>query len=59
MQVACAGRGVPFVAGTHEVSRMAADTDSMVAADGLHPSGAQYARWVDLISPVVEELLAG
>jgi lysophospholipase L1-like esterase len=28
-----------------------------VANDGLHPSGAQYALWVDAIQPVVEELL--
>ena len=31
---------------------------TLVATDGLHPSGAQYSRWVDLIAPVVEELLA-
>ena len=59
MRAACTERSVPFVAGTHDVSRAAAGTDSMIAADGLHPSGAQYARWVDLISPVVERLLAG
>jgi len=28
-----------------------------VADDGLHPSGKQYALWVDRIAPVVEELL--
>ena len=31
---------------------------SLVAADGLHPSGAQYALWVERIRPVVEGLLA-
>jgi lysophospholipase L1-like esterase len=30
-----------------------------VSGDGLHPSGAQYALWVDAIQPVVEGLLAG
>jgi lysophospholipase L1-like esterase len=29
----------------------------LVADDGLHPSGAQYARWVDRIAPVVEALI--
>jgi lysophospholipase L1-like esterase len=28
-----------------------------VARDGLHPSGAQYARWVERIAPVVKRLL--
>jgi lysophospholipase L1-like esterase len=30
-----------------------------VADDGLHPSGAQYALWVERIAPVVAALLAG
>jgi lysophospholipase L1-like esterase len=30
----------------------------LVARDGLHPSGAQYARWVDLIVPDVLDALA-
>jgi lysophospholipase L1-like esterase len=29
----------------------------LVADDGLHPSGIQYARWVDLVGPVAENLL--
>jgi lysophospholipase L1-like esterase len=29
----------------------------LVAADGLHPSGAQYALWTDAIEPVVTRLL--
>ena len=50
-------RGIAFV----DISSVAdtADRDSsLVAYDGLHPSGKQYGRWVDLIAPVVEELLA-
>ena len=31
---------------------------ALVASDGLHPSGSQYARWVERIRPVVEALLA-
>lgn len=30
---------------------------ALVAADGLHPSGAQYAAWVELIAPVVAAAL--
>ena len=30
----------------------------MLAGDGLHPSGAQYALWVDRIARVVAGLLA-
>jgi lysophospholipase L1-like esterase len=29
-----------------------------VADDGLHPSGAQYALWVERIGPVVARLIA-
>jgi lysophospholipase L1-like esterase len=52
-----AERGVSFVDVT-DLSRLAADDASLVAMDGLHPSGTQYARWVDRILPVVEERLA-
>ncbi|HEY7589658.1 MAG TPA: SGNH/GDSL hydrolase family protein [Candidatus Limnocylindrales bacterium] len=40
-----------------ELSGRAAIDRSLVAGDGLHPSGAQYALWVDRIAPVVDELL--
>jgi len=49
-------RGVAFV-DTHDLSLRAANDRSLVAADGLHPSGAQYALWVERIEPVVAELL--
>ncbi len=55
----CRGRGVRFVADIFEVSQGAATDLSLVAVDGLHPSGAQYARWVDALAPVVQELLGG
>lgn len=37
----------------------AADDRSLVADDGLHPSGAQYARWVERLVPVVRGLFGG
>jgi acyl-CoA thioesterase I len=54
----CAGRSIRYV-DIFDISRRAADDRSLVAADGLHPSGRQYAAWVERIRPVVEELLAG
>ncbi len=51
-------RGIAFVDIT-DISRDAARDRSLVAIDGLHPSGRQYARWVERITPVVTALLAG
>jgi lysophospholipase L1-like esterase len=42
----------------HDLSLLAATDRSLVARDGLHPSGTQYSRWVDRIGPVVSRLLA-
>jgi acyl-CoA thioesterase-1 len=56
---ACATRGIGFVPEIFAISEAAATDLSLVAVDGLHPSGAQYTRWVDAIQPVVEELLGG
>lgn len=52
-----AARGIAFV-DIHDLSLAAADDRGLVADDGLHPSGAQYRRWVDRIAPVVASLLA-
>ena len=52
-----AERGIAFV-DTFDVSLRAAVDRSLVAGDGLHPSGAQYALWVERILPVVEALIA-
>lgn len=57
MREACASRGIRFVPEIFELSQAARDDRSLVADDGLHPSGAQYRRWVDVIAPVVEELI--
>ena len=51
-------RGIAFV-DIFELSLRAADDRTLVADDGLHPSGAQYALWVERITPVVEALLRG
>lgn len=51
-----ADRGIAFV-DIHDLSLRAADDRSLVADDGLHPSGAQYARWVERIAPVVAALI--
>jgi lysophospholipase L1-like esterase len=40
-----------------DLSQRAAADRSLVAGDGLHPSGAQYALWVARIAPVVRDLL--
>jgi len=40
-----------------DISLEAAGDRSLVAEDGLHPSGLQYAWWVDRIAPVVDALI--
>jgi lysophospholipase L1-like esterase len=51
-----AGRGIAYV-DTFDISLRAGIDRRLVADDGLHPSGAQYALWVERIAPVVEKLL--
>jgi lysophospholipase L1-like esterase len=41
----------------HDISLRAATDRPLVASDGLHPSGVQYALWVERIAPVVERLI--
>jgi lysophospholipase L1-like esterase len=50
-------RSIAFV-DIFDLSLGAGDDPSLVARDGLHPSGAQYALWVERIAPVVAGLLA-
>jgi lysophospholipase L1-like esterase len=57
LSAACEARDIRFVSEIFEISRRARTDPVLVAADGLHPSGAQYALWVDAIAPVVAELL--
>jgi len=49
-------RGIAYV-DIFDLSLRARDDRSLVADDGLHPSGAQYALWVERIASVVESLL--
>lgn len=37
------------------ISREATKDPALLADDGLHPSGKMYARWVELIAPVVKK----
>ena len=50
-------RGIAYV-DIFDLSLGAAEDRTLVAADGLHPSGAQYALWVERLAPVVERLIA-
>jgi lysophospholipase L1-like esterase len=51
-----AARGIAIV-DIFDLSLRASDDLSLVANDGLHPSGAQYTLWVERIAPVVAALL--
>ncbi len=39
------------------ISRQGISEPLLVASDGLHPSGEQYRRWVELITPVAKNIL--
>jgi acyl-CoA thioesterase-1 len=56
MEQLTADRGIAYV-DIFDISGEAATDRSLVAPDGLHPSGDQYRRWVERIAPVVERLL--
>jgi lysophospholipase L1-like esterase len=58
MRGACEYRGITFVAEIFDISQELGEGTGMLAADGLHPSAAQYARWVDAIEPAVRAMLA-
>ncbi len=51
-----AERSIRFV-DIFDISSGALEDRTLVATDGLHPSGAQYARWVERIRPVVRQVL--
>ena len=51
-----AARGIAVV-DIYDLSLRAAGDRSLVASDGLHPSGAQYSLWVELIAPAIAELV--
>ncbi len=49
-------RGI-VVVDIHDISLGAATDRALVASDGLHPSGAQYALWVERMVPTLNGLL--
>lgn len=51
----CSERDVVFVDVT-EISRDLGASATALASDGLHPSEAQYAKWIEIIGPIVEDL---
>jgi acyl-CoA thioesterase I len=57
LREACEARRIRFVPGVFEISQAVLEDPSLVAGDGLHPSGSQYSLWADQIEPVVSELL--
>lgn len=57
MERLAAQRDIAFV-DIFDISREGARDRTLVADDGLHPSGVQYARWVERLVPVVKRLLA-
>lgn len=48
--------GVHYVDITPISRTVTADSD-LIAADGLHPSGKMYARWVELVLPIARDIL--
>jgi acyl-CoA thioesterase I len=56
MQRLAGERGIAYV-DIFDISLHAAEDRSLVADDGLHPSGAQYGLWVGRIRRVAEELV--
>lgn len=39
------------------ISRLAADDHTLIASDGLHPSGKMYTLWVNEMLPIVKNML--
>jgi lysophospholipase L1-like esterase len=39
------------------ISRQAMDEPTLIASDGLHPSGKMYAMWAEQVYPVVKDIL--
>lgn len=56
IQERCAYEGVAFINIT-EISRLLGDSEGALASDNLHPSGSQYAQWVNQILPIVLDLI--
>jgi lysophospholipase L1-like esterase len=57
LREACEQRGIAFVPEIFEISLGASEDPALVSSDGLHPSGEQYRLWVEVLEPVVRDLL--
>lgn len=57
MSSLAAARGITVI-DIYDISRRAVTDRSLVASDGLHPSGAQYGLWIERIAPAVVGLLS-
>jgi len=58
LRAVAAARGIAVVS-IAPIADLVSGDPTLVASDGLHPSGKQHAGWVELIAPVVRGLLAG
>jgi len=58
IQERCSLEGLAFINIT-EISRQLGDSEGALASDNLHPSGSQYAKWVEELFPIVLNLIAG
>ena len=54
----CSSEGLTFINIT-EISRQLGDSEGALASDNLHPSGGQYAKWVEELFPIVLNLIEG
>lgn len=52
----CQALNIPYINIT-EISRTLGASDGALASDNLHPSGIQYAEWVEEIAPAVIEII--
>ena len=52
----CQALNIPYINIT-EISRALGASDGALASDNLHPSGIQYAEWVEEIAPAVTEII--
>lgn len=52
----CMALDIPFINVT-EISRQLGNSSGALVVDNLHPSASQYAQWVNLIHPVVRDLI--
>jgi lysophospholipase L1-like esterase len=53
----CLVRDIPYIDVT-EISRSLGSSEGALAEDNLHPSGLQYALWVEEILPVITPMLS-